>query len=238
MKENICYIEIKVICFLKQNITRKNANYVIGTSINQAMFLDENLKGLHKKSGFKFYSFDSFYPLSDKNGIYNKDSIYMFRLRSLDKSFSNTIANILKKFQNEYFSVIAVEKNIRAKKIIESLITLTPIIITEKGSRGIKNNIMESCTPDAILANLIKKYNSFYNKNISLEDVGDMFLLSQITSKPLGMNYKQIKLIGLKYNFNIAQNSLAQDLAFFAEAVGLGEKTSAIGAGFCHAVYF
>ena len=161
----------------------------------------------------------------------------MFRLRSLNNNFANSIANILKKFQNEYFNVIAVEKNIRAKRTIESLISLTPIIITEKGSRGIKNDITTSCTPDAILTNLIKKYNSFNDTNISLEDVGEMFLLSQVTSKPLGMNYKGIKLIGLKYNFHIASNSLAQDLAFFAEAIGLGEKTSAIGSGFCHAVY-
>ena len=129
MKEKY-YIETKVICFLKQDIARKDANYIIGNSINQSMFLDENLKEFHKKSGFKFYSFDSFYPLSDKNGIYNKGSIYMFRLRSLNNNFANSIANILKKFQNEYFNVIAVEKNIRAKRTIESLISLTPIIRT------------------------------------------------------------------------------------------------------------
>ena len=97
------YIETKVICFLKQDIARKDANCIIGNSINQSMFLDENLKKLHKKSGFKFYSFDSFYPLSDKNGIYNKGSIYMFRLRSLNNNFANSIANILKKISKRIF---------------------------------------------------------------------------------------------------------------------------------------
>ncbi len=47
-------------------------------------------------------------------------------------------------------------------------------------------------------------------------------------------NYKNgIKLLANKVSIQIEDNEEAQKVAFLARAVGLGEKNSAIGAGFC-----
>lgn len=83
--------------------------------------------------------------------------------------------------------------------------------------------------------NLIKKYNEFTNQKIN-EDFELYTYIKFINRKPIANLYKEkIKLLGDKISIKIADNNMAQELAYFALGTGLG-TTNARGFGYCNYV--
>lgn len=230
------YKELKIAIYLKHDIKVEECGYMLSKLISDVMAKDEKLLELHTQAGFKYYSFDNLYPLA-KNDIYTKDAIYTFRLRSINENFINRIRCVLPNYENNCAKIIMASEQKFYKRPIDELISLTPIIVTlDKRDNGFNPNKLKDIQDD-IIKNLVNKYNSYYGEKIEFDEAAHMFLMGQHSSKLVAVKYKGVKLLGIKYKFKVAPDDVSQKLAFFAEATGLGEKSSSCGAGFCHAQY-
>ena len=230
------YRELKIVVLLKRNIKINECGYKISTMLSGAMAKDDDLLNYHNSNMFKLYSYDNLYPLA-KSGVYEQNNLYSFRLRSVNTSFVNKLKTNLFNFQNNDMKVIMInDKTYRQRKIVE-LLSLTPIISTLEKNNDVLDVDSLANLQDNIINTLVKKYNFYTGENLTFDDAAHMFTVSKPCSKPISISYKNISLLGIKYRLNVGQDAISQNLAFFAEAVGLGEKCSACGAGFCHATY-
>ncbi|WP_242978052.1 CRISPR-associated endoribonuclease Cas6 [Clostridium botulinum] len=107
------------------------------------------------------------------------------------------------------------------------------LIVTVDDRSWLQNNGDLDLSTGRLEDNLEKKYKNFFNEDI---DVKDKFIesIEFKNRKPMHYNYKGIKLLANKVSIQVKDNEEAQKVAFLARAVGLGEKNSAIGAGFCN----
>ncbi|GAA0182532.1 CRISPR-associated endoribonuclease Cas6 [Clostridium sediminicola] len=224
------YIELTTTVMLKRQIYFADSGYIIGKNINKLMLLDKELKELHPKKDYKNYVFNNFFPL-EKDKFYKKNKLYIFRIRGLNLEFMQKVYSCLQILDSDDFEVISVAKNEIEQKCIKELYTVTPMIVTEDNKPWLQNDDLELFI-SRIEANLEKKYKSFFNEDI---DIKGRFIksLSFKNRVPMYFNYKGIKLLGNKVSIQIQNNEEAQKIAFLATAVGIGEKNSSVGAGFC-----
>lgn len=225
------FVELTVTVLLSNDIYFSNSGYIIGKNINKSMLLSDRLKELHPKKEYKNYVFNSFYPL-EKDKTYKKDKLYIFKIRGLDKELMKEMQECLKKLKSNDFKIISVAENEVYQEFIKDLYTVNPVIVTVDNKPWLQGDNLE-LFKNRLEDNLEKKYKSFFNKEI---DIKDKFIKSiEFKNRmPMGFNYKGIKLLGNKVRIEIQDNEVAQDIAFLAMAIGLGEKNSVIGAGFCN----
>jgi len=237
---NLKFFELNIAVLLKSDIGFQDNFEVLSKFINSAMFLDSQLAELHKESGIKYYVFDGLYPIQ-KNGIYKKDNIYTFRLRSLDENFISKISKHLKSVDDKILDVKVIEKKIFRQVPIYEINNITPTILSFKNDSGRlyhwtfekDGDIVKLC--NALQNNLIKKYESFFKE--TLNPTQNFIQLLQIKNqKPqtirITKNGKKIRLFGNKFKIIINEDKISQKLAFVALGCGLGEKNS-YGGGFC-----
>lgn len=224
------FVELTVTVLLSNDIYFSNSGYIIGKNINKSMLLSDRLKELHPKKEYKNYVFNSFYPL-EKDKTYKKDKLYIFKIRGLDKELMKEMQECLKKLKSNDFKIISVAENEVYQEFIKDLYTVNPVIVTVDNKPWLQGDNLE-LFKNRLEDNLEKKYKSFFNKEI---DIKDKFIKSiEFKNRmPMGFNYKGIKLLGNKVRIEIQNNEVAQDIAFLAMAIGIGEKNSAVGAGFC-----
>lgn len=224
------FLELTVTVMLKRNIHYFDSGYIIGKNINKSMLLDEELKQIHHKKEYKNYVFNNFYPL-EKEKIYIKDRLYVFKIRGLSYDFINKMSKCLSMLKSDDFKVVSIcEKEIK-QKYIKELYTMTPLIVTIDSKPWLQDDDLD-VFKRRLEDNLEKKYKSFFNEEINVRDkfIKDIKFKN---IKPMHFNYKDIKLIGNKVSIEVQDNEEAQKAAFLARATGLGEKNSAVGAGFC-----
>ncbi|GAA0126563.1 CRISPR-associated endoribonuclease Cas6 [Clostridium sp. CTA-19] len=226
------FVELTVTVMLNKDIYFADCGYVIGKNINKAMLLDESLKELHPKKEYKNYVFNHFYPL-ERDKIYKKDRLYIFKIRGLSKEFIDKIESCLCNLESNEFNIISTSKKEIEQRHIKELYTQTPLIITVDDKPWLQNDGDLDLFKQRLEDNLEKKYKSFFNKDI---DINSKFIKSIEfkNRKPMHYNYKNgVKLLANKVSIQVEYNEEAQKVAFLARAVGLGEKNSSIGAGFC-----
>ncbi|WP_027400511.1 CRISPR-associated endoribonuclease Cas6 [Anaerovorax odorimutans] len=225
------FIELVVTVILKKDIYFADSGYVIGKNINKLMLLDKDLRELHVKKQYKNYVFNSFYPL-EKDKLYKKGKAYVFKIRGLDDEFMKKVHKYLKVLDSDDFDVISAAFEEIEQGNIRELYTLTPVIITIDDRPWLQNNDLHLFI-DRLESNLEKKYKSFFNESIDIK--GKLIENIRFKNKvPMSFNYKNVKLLGNKISIDVKENIEAQKTAFLALAVGIGEKNSAVGAGFCN----
>ncbi|WP_251862247.1 CRISPR-associated endoribonuclease Cas6 [Clostridium sp. Marseille-Q2269] len=226
------FIELTITVMLKKHINFQDCGYIIGKNINKSMLLDKDLKEIHPKRQYKHYVFNSFYPI-ERDKFYKKDRLYIFRIRSLSDEFINKIDTCLCNLKSDDFNVISTSKKYIEKIHIKELYTQTPLIITIDDKPWLQIDGDVDLFKSRIEDNLEKKYKDFFNGDIDIK--GNFIKSVEFKNrKPMHYNYKNgIKLLANKVSIQIEDNEEAQKVAFLARAVGLGEKNSAMGAGFC-----
>lgn len=224
------YTELTLTVMLKKDIHFSEASFIIGRNINYSMLSDHDLKILHPQAVYKHYVFNSFFPLeSDK--IYRSGKLYCFKVRGVDSIQMAKMETCLKKLSTKDFEVISISKELYAQKRIHSLKTVMPVIITVDNGPWLQTDSTEIFI-ERLSANLEKKYRSIYNESFEFsKPVFDQ--VTFLNRKPFSMQYKGVSLLGHKIILNVAQTPDAQNLAFLALGLGLGEKNSSLGAGFC-----
>jgi len=79
--------------------------------------------------------------------------------------------------------------------------------------------------------NLQKKYENYFEEKL---DMKDKFIeyIEIINKKPIVYKYKDFKVLGNKFNIKVGTSDESQKLAKLANAVGILEKNSSLGAGY------
>lgn len=223
------YYNIKVAVLLK-NDTQAFENYEkISKLISASMLKDQALKQLHEENRYKNYVFCNLYPI-EKDGIYKAGNIYTFQIRTIDFKLGLKIKQVLNNFQNEEFKVIVSDIESSTQRKINTLATLTPAIITSDKGDYLINNDMQ-LVKERILANAQKKYNQLYNEKIDMDFIKS---IKQTNNKPIKIPYKNINILGYKFEIEVKDDPISQNLAYLILSVGLLEK-NAEGFGFCKA---
>lgn len=223
------YYNIKVVVLLK-NDTQAFENYEkISKLISASMLKDQTLKQLHEENRYKNYVFCNLYPI-EKDGVYKAGNIYTFQIRTIDFKLGLKIKQVLNNFQNEEFKVIVSDLETSTQRKINTLATLTPAIITSDKGDYLINNDMQ-LVKERILANAQKKYNQLYNEKIDMDFIKS---IKQINNKPIKIPYKSINILGYKFEIEVKDDPISQNLAYLILSVGLLEK-NAEGFGFCKA---
>lgn len=223
------YYNIKVAVLLK-NDTQAFENYEkISKLISASMLKDQTLKQLHEENRYKNYVFCNLYPI-EKDGIYKAGNIYTFQIRTIDFKLGLKIKQVLNNFQNEEFKVIVSDLETSTQRKINTLATLTPAIITSDKGDYLINNDMQ-LVKERIIANTQKKYNQLYNEKIDMDFIKS---IKQTNNKPIKIPYKNINILGYKFEIEVKDDPISQNLAYLILSVGLLEK-NAEGFGFCKA---
>lgn len=223
------YYNLKVTTLLKQNIESVQTYEEISNLIAYAMLKDVVLKKLHEENTYKNYVFCNLYPI-EKDTIYKKGNVYTFDLRGIEFEKMIKLKQVLETMENEKFKIIQINFQTGIQRNIKKLITLTPAIITtERGDYDIKENM--NLVKDRILANTQKKYKNIYHTEVNMDFIED---IKKLNRTPVKIPYKNINILGNKFEIQIKEDPMSQNLAYLILSTGILEKNSQ-GFGFCMA---
>ncbi len=223
------YYNLKIAIFLKNNLQNYEAYEKIGNLISFAMLKNENLKELHEKNIYKNYVYCNLYPI-EKDSYYKRNQVYQFDIRGIEIEKMMKLKQVLNSVENEDFKVINVRFETSEQRKINKLITLTPVIITmPKGDYDIQDDM--DFIKKRILDNIQKKYKELYKSNIEVDFIEE---IRKINLKPIKIPYKNIHMLGNKFEIKVKEDPISQNLAYLMLAIGCGEKNS-LGFGFCKA---
>jgi len=209
--------------YIKKDIPMDESQIEISKIIDQCLSKDEEFLNFHNNNQYKWYSFSSFYPI-EKEKVYLAGKIYIITIRTAEEKIVNHFQRFLDNESSEVIKAITIETKIIPKKYIERIYSITPAVAKFENGYWRTHESVETFEK-RLKENLIKKYNSFTKQKINEEF--DLFTFMKFDNqKPIATKYKDIKLIGDKITLNVAENNLAQDLAYFALGTGLLEMNS------------
>ncbi len=224
--------ELKLKVFLLKDIAVDKASESIAQLIDKSLLQTEEMKTFHKEKRFKFYTFNTFYPLETEK-MYKGGKIYSVLIRTVDEKLVNHFKIYLKNEYTDKLKALTIELRVIPKKIIKKIYSLTPCIAKFDGYW--KNKYSLSEYEERMKINLIKKYKEFYN--IELDENFELFNHIEFCNrKPISIPIKNVKLLGDKVNIHVADNNTAQNLSYFAIGTGLCELNSR-GYGFLNYKY-
>lgn len=223
------YYNLKLIVMPKTEINSNSAYEKISKLIAKAMLQYDDLKELHEKNEYKNYVFCNLYPV-EKDGVYKTDKLYTFDIRFIDLKMAMKIKQKIEKVDSD-FKIIMTNIQTNTQRKITKLITLTPsIITTETGSYKISEDM--EFVKKRMLDNIQKKYNNIFDTDIKEDFIKNV---KQTNLKPIKIPYKNINLLGNKFEIEVKEDPISQNLAYLALSIGLLEK-NALGFGFCRAI--
>ncbi|WP_252231970.1 CRISPR-associated endoribonuclease Cas6 [Clostridium sp. ZBS15] len=221
---NVFQIKLKV--FLLEDIILENLQSNLSAFIDKGLSKNEELLKFHKSNKFKYYCFDSLYPI-EKDKVYKKNNVYTLTIRTIDKNLAKFFNNVLVNEFDNYIKALTSEIRIIPKKHIDKIYSITPAIM--KSNNGYwKSKMTIDDFERRLKENLIKKYNSILDTKIN-EDFDLYTTIEFKNKKPIATSYKEIKLLGDKISLNIAENEMAQNLAYMSIGTGILENN---GRGF------
>ena len=224
------YFEMTVTLYLLSDIHFIAANEAIGKLISAAMFLDKELADKHARKEYKFYCFNSLYP-TEKDKIYRRGRMYVFKLRSLEKEFMLKLRKLIKQTGCENIRVVSCDFKNKMARYISELRCVTPVIVTVDDRPWLREDDLVLLS-ERLQANLEKKYRDFYGEEV-MPDQRFIQKIQVLNQKPFALDYKGISLLGNKFRIWVNDDESSQKLSLIALACGIGEKNSSLGAGFC-----
>lgn len=221
-------IEIKLQIYLLKDIPQNKIQSKITSLIDGALAKENNLLMLHNSNQYKNYCFNQPYPI-EKDKLYKEGNIYTLTLRTIDKSLATFFNNKLVNEYNSELKALKADIKVIPKRQIQKIYSLTPIIL--KTDSGYWKGVLSIDEFERRLKeNLIKKYKFITNEKI--EAAFDLYTDIEFKNKkPIATEYKGIKLLGDKINLEVADNPIAQELAYLSLGVGICEM-NARGFGF------
>ena len=225
------YYELKIKVQLDKDMYLDEVPYNIGIFINNSMLNNSILKKIHEEKFYK-YVYDSFYPM-EKDKIYKKGKTYSFRLRSMNIQLLNKMAMSI--YNHKYAGIKAFDADFKVYEInkITEIYTVKPFIVTIDGKPWLKDKCSIEVLMKRLDDNLDKKVNQIDNLKECKENQIFIDDIEIINNYPMKYKYKNITLLGNKVKIKVKDDEYSQRKALAAIALGLGEKGSSLGAGFC-----
>lgn len=202
--------------------------------VDSVLGKDEKYLDFHNSRKYKGYSFDSAYPI-EKDGIYKKGKVYTVRLRTIKRDLAEYFSSKLPFHEILEFHGVGGELRMIPQRPIEQIYSLTPILIKNYETGYWRGHMTLPEFEEQLKSNLIKKYKFFTGKELD-EDFMLYDYLEFQNRTPIKIHYKGINLLGDKISFQVASHPIAQELAYLAIGVGLGENNSR-GCGFMNYKY-
>lgn len=221
---------VRFLSDIHHTVVSEKINYFLDSAFGEN---DDYLK-FHESKGYKFYVVDAPWPI-EEDGIYKKDKIYTIRIRTVKQDLMEYFSVKLPFHKSKELLGAGGELKIIPKKRLEMIYSVTPIVLKNSDFGYWKGNMSGSDYEKRLKINLIKKYKTFTNSNLN-ENFQLYDVIEFRNKKPIKVYYKGIHLLGDKLSLHISANSMAQELAYFALGVGLGENNSR-GLGFTNYRY-
>jgi len=213
--------ELTVKVYVLENVESNQLYNQIASLIDTTLSKDPKFLKLHQENTFKNYCFDGLYPL-EKGGSYQKGKIYSFRIRTIDEKLLKYLTNHIANAYTSRLKVLTVVCRDIPQKHLEKIFTITPCILKNDGGYWRKLLSIDEYE-NRIKVNLIKNYNDYFN--VKIDEAFQFFTRIEFNNeKPIAVPFKDgISLLGDKITLYISENQTAQELAYFALGVGLGE---------------
>lgn len=214
-------LNVKVLCEI--NIRAEEVQGEICSFIDKTLGKEEEFLKLHKNRGYKMYSFNSLYPL-EKDKVYKKGNTYTFNLRTIDPALGLYLLENLKNTSTSSLKGLKVDIKEIKKHPIEKIYSLSPT--TMKNDFGYwKKHMSLDEYEKRLRENMIKKYKDYTGEDIR-EDFPLFSLIEFNNKKPIGVRYKNVKILSDKITLIIEPDELSQKIAYMAIGVGLLEMNS------------
>ncbi len=215
--------ETKIKIYVMADISANEIRRELTTYIDSGLAGTSQFAALHRENKYKFYCYDSLYPL-EKDKVYKKDKIYTLTLRTLDVSLAKHFSEYVVHTHTRKLKGLTAQVRILPRKHIDVIYTLTPAIL--KCDSGYwKDEMTVVQFEERMKGNLIKKWNEFCGEK--LEEDFELFTGVEFLSKcPVASEYKGVRLLGDKVRMHVAENAMAQKLAYLALGTGVLEMNS------------
>ncbi len=221
--------EVQTKVYMKKSLTFDQLSSNLEKFIVQTLSQDPEMLKIHTELGFKPYCWGWLQPV-ERDGVYKEGEIYSFRLRTIDAKLADYLQRTLSETSTHSMKGLVSLKKTIPFKYIESLYSITPIVIKIGNDGYWKNNFTIKDFENQIKTNLFKKYKDFIDAD--LDESMPVFNYMEITNrKPFSIPYKTIHLLGDKVNLGVDVNPTAQKLAYLSLGCGLGVQNSS-GFGF------
>lgn len=215
--------QIRMKIFLLQNIDLRQVQTKLTAFLDKGFKKNDKLLMMHETNNFKGYCYDLPWP-TEEDKIYKKDKIYTVTIRTIDEKLAEYFQEVCVNSFTDEIKGLTSDIRIIPKKPIESLYTLTPIVMKNEEGYWRTHMRLEEFE-ERLKVNLIKKWNSFGKDKLS-EDFQLYTLLEFLNRTPVAIEYKNIKLLGDKIRLHIADNEIAQNLSYMALGTGVLEMNS------------
>ncbi len=225
-------VELKV--FTLKEFKQEEACSVTAGFVDSCLAKDEKYLEFHIENCFKQYSMNMPYPL-ELDGVYKKEKVYTVKIRTVDKDLLNYLLEKLPDTVNEHMKGLTVKVRVIPRKHISKIYSITPAIMKLESGGYWKTVISFEKYEELLKTNLVKKYNKLMNAKIN-EDFQLYTNIQKTNRMPIKVKYKNISLLGDKFDIEIADNEIAQDIAYLSLATGLCGNNSR-GCGFVNYKY-
>ena len=203
-----------------------------------SLLQDTEFSELHNRKGFKFFTYSNIFPIND----FFPDKEKTLIVSSPSKKLIEAFYEGLKDKNHIYLSdtpLKIVEVKIFSIKPTGKFITATPIVVQKKP--GVYLSFEQGDTVELFLErikeNAIKKYNAFYNDELSLEEeLFDLLKFHKEVAMILKKDDKEFTVIGSLWS--LLQKRIPKGYIKFYRFIldcGLGEKNS-LGFGFLNVI--
>ncbi|MDE5782247.1 MAG: CRISPR-associated endoribonuclease Cas6 [Lachnospiraceae bacterium] len=216
--------EISVKIFSLKDFKQEEACSISAGFVDACLAKNNDYLNFHQTNCYKLYTQDMPYP-TEPDGIYKREKVYTIRIRTVNKELLDYLAKNLSNTSSDYLKGLTVNIRIIPRKYINKIYSITPVVMKLQNSGYWKSNITFDEYEKLLKNNLIKKYNYFFNVKLD-EDFQFYTNIQKTNRKPIDVKYKNISLLGDKFDIEIADNETAQSLAYLALAVGLGGNNS------------
>lgn len=227
------FFEINIRVYTKTKIALEDVGKRLTYLVDSVIIKDEKYLLMHKTNIFKPYIFNYLYPV-EKAKEYKDETLYTFQIRTLDSNLMDYLCDALPKQETNELLVVQVNRKIIYKRNqLTKLYSITPTIIkVEEGVYWRNANYELQDLKEQFRNHSIKKWNTFFpNRKIEQSDNVPVFTEIRHLNKdmPIKVSYKNINLLGDKFEFMISDDYKSQQIAFLILCTGLEMNTRGFG---------
>ena len=225
------FYELKIDLLLKNKIHFQKSPEAIGKLVATAL-INSGYKN-HSENRIKNYVFSNL-EVRANGGYYEGNNF--FRFRSFDKDLILKLSNSLLTYEDKIFIINSLSSKVIYQKPIRVLQSSNPVFVT------LFNGKFWTYNEDGDVMKYIKLLNDITltkAKLIENIETNENFIeyMEFLNRKPFTFKYKNTKFFGFKLKIYPKQDEISQKLSFITAGMGLGEKSSSVGGGFCKVAF-
>ena len=122
--------QIRIKLYMLTDVALNRIQTNLTAFIDKGFLENEELLQMHEENKFKNYCYDLPYPI-EKDKIYKKGKIYTVTIRTIDPRLAKYFQEVCVNSYTDEVKGLTSEIRIIPKKVIDSIYTLTPVILKD-----------------------------------------------------------------------------------------------------------